>query len=68
MRPNVERFNRIRIDVGKLECALAYSCSQEANMKCAIYGRVSTTDQGCEIQLTELREYSARDLLPFAAR
>jgi len=29
-------------------------------MKVAIYARVSTTDQNCEMQLRELREYSAR--------
>jgi DNA invertase Pin-like site-specific DNA recombinase len=29
-------------------------------MKTAIYARVSTTDQDCEIQLRELREYVAR--------
>jgi putative DNA-invertase from lambdoid prophage Rac len=26
-------------------------------MRCAIYARVSTTDQNCEVQLRELREY-----------
>ena len=29
-------------------------------MKTAIYARVSTTDQNCEVQLRELREYVAR--------
>lgn len=29
-------------------------------MKVAIYARVSTTDQNCEMQLRELREYTAR--------
>jgi putative DNA-invertase from lambdoid prophage Rac len=29
-------------------------------MKVAIYARVSTTDQNCELQLTELREYVKR--------
>jgi putative DNA-invertase from lambdoid prophage Rac len=29
-------------------------------MRCAIYARVSTTDQNCEMQLRELREYVAR--------
>lgn len=29
-------------------------------MKVAIYARVSTTDQNCEMQLTELREFCAR--------
>jgi DNA invertase Pin-like site-specific DNA recombinase len=29
-------------------------------MKTAIYGRVSTSDQNCEIQLRELRDYVAR--------
>ena len=29
-------------------------------MKCAIYARVSTTDQNCEMQLRELREYVSR--------
>lgn len=29
-------------------------------MNCAIYARVSTTDQNCEMQLRELREYAAR--------
>ena len=29
-------------------------------MKAAIYARVSTTDQNCEMQLTELREYIVR--------
>ena len=29
-------------------------------MKAAIYARVSTTDQNCEMQLRELREYCAR--------
>jgi hypothetical protein len=29
-------------------------------MNCAMYARVSTTDQNCEMQLRELREYSAR--------
>jgi putative DNA-invertase from lambdoid prophage Rac len=29
-------------------------------MKCAIYARVSTTDQNCEMQLRELREYCSR--------
>ena len=30
------------------------------NMRCAIYARVSTTDQNCEMQLRELREYISR--------
>ena len=29
-------------------------------MTAAIYARVSTTDQNCAMQLTELREYAAR--------
>ena len=29
-------------------------------MKAAIYARVSTTDQNCELQLGELREYVVR--------
>src|SRR5689334_19446762 len=29
-------------------------------MNCAIYARVSTTDQNCEMQLRELREYAGR--------
>jgi len=29
----------------------------ENNIRCAIYARVSTTDQNCEVQLRELREY-----------
>jgi putative DNA-invertase from lambdoid prophage Rac len=29
-------------------------------MRCAIYARVSTTDQNCELQLRELRDYCAR--------
>src|SRR4051794_8457666 len=29
-------------------------------MKAAIYARVSTTDQNCELQLRELREYASR--------
>ena len=29
-------------------------------MRCALYARVSTTDQNCEMQLHELREYIAR--------
>jgi DNA invertase Pin-like site-specific DNA recombinase len=29
-------------------------------MKTAIYARVSTSDQNCELQLRELREYVAR--------
>jgi DNA invertase Pin-like site-specific DNA recombinase len=29
-------------------------------MRCAIYARVSTTDQNCEMQMRELREYIAR--------
>lgn len=29
-------------------------------MDCAIYARVSTADQNCELQLTELREYCGR--------
>src|ERR1700694_5426178 len=29
-------------------------------MRCALYARVSTTDQNCELQLRELREYIAR--------
>ena len=29
-------------------------------MKTAIYARVSTTDQSCEMQLRELREYACR--------
>ncbi len=29
-------------------------------MNCAIYARVSTTDQNCELQLRELREYCQR--------
>ena len=29
-------------------------------MKAAIYARVSTTDQNCEMQLNELRQYIAR--------
>jgi len=29
-------------------------------MRCAIYARVSTTDQNCEMQLRELREYVTR--------
>ena len=27
-------------------------------MKCALYARVSTTDQHCELQLSELRRYA----------
>ena len=30
------------------------------NMRCALYCRVSTTDQHCDLQLRELREYIAR--------
>jgi putative DNA-invertase from lambdoid prophage Rac len=30
------------------------------NMRCAFYARVSTTDQNCEMQLRELREYISR--------
>jgi DNA invertase Pin-like site-specific DNA recombinase len=30
------------------------------NVKAAIYARVSTTDQNCELQLNELREYIVR--------
>jgi len=30
------------------------------NMRCALYARVSTTDQNCEMQLRELREYIVR--------
>ncbi len=30
------------------------------SLRCAIYARVSTTDQNCEMQLTELRAYCAR--------
>src|SRR5258708_40041685 len=29
-------------------------------MRCALYARVSTTDQNCEVQLRELREYISR--------
>lgn len=29
-------------------------------MRCAVYARVSTTDQNCEMQLRELREYISR--------
>src|SRR5947209_1801826 len=29
-------------------------------MRCALYARVSTTDQNCEMQLRELREYISR--------
>jgi DNA invertase Pin-like site-specific DNA recombinase len=29
-------------------------------IRAAIYARVSTTDQNCEMQLTELREYCLR--------
>src|SRR6476620_9921125 len=29
-------------------------------MRCAIYARVSTTDQNCELQLHELRAFSSR--------
>jgi putative DNA-invertase from lambdoid prophage Rac len=29
-------------------------------MRCALYARVSTTDQNCEVQLRELREYVSR--------
>jgi putative DNA-invertase from lambdoid prophage Rac len=32
----------------------------EEPVNCAIYARVSTTDQNCEMQLRELREYAAR--------
>src|SRR5260370_18140167 len=32
----------------------------DSPMNCAIYARVSTTDQTCEMQLRELREYVAR--------
>ena len=32
----------------------------DKNMRCALYARVSTTDQNCEMQLRELREYIAR--------
>jgi len=28
-------------------------------MRCAVYARVSTSDQNCEMQLRELREYIA---------
>jgi DNA invertase Pin-like site-specific DNA recombinase len=30
------------------------------DMRCALYARVSTTDQNCEMQLRELREYISR--------
>jgi len=30
------------------------------NLRAAIYARVSTTDQNCEMQLGELREYANR--------
>ncbi len=29
-------------------------------MRTAVYARVSTTDQNCQMQLAELREYAAR--------
>lgn len=29
-------------------------------MRAALYARVSTTDQSCEMQLRELREYAVR--------
>jgi DNA invertase Pin-like site-specific DNA recombinase len=32
----------------------------DTDMRCALYARVSTTDQNCEMQLRELREYIAR--------
>src|ERR1035438_8553006 len=32
----------------------------DKHMRCALYARVSTTDQNCEMQLRELREYIAR--------
>jgi putative DNA-invertase from lambdoid prophage Rac len=32
----------------------------EARMRCAIYARVSTEDQHCEMQLTELRAFAGR--------
>ena len=35
-------------------------------MRCAIYARVSTTDQNCELQLSELREYVQRRGWPTA--
>jgi putative DNA-invertase from lambdoid prophage Rac len=34
--------------------------SKEPAIRAAIYARVSTTDQNCEMQLRELREYCAR--------
>lgn len=34
--------------------------------KCAIYARVSTSDQKCEMQLTELREFASRMQWPIA--
>lgn len=33
---------------------------EDRPMKCALYARVSTTDQNCEMQLRDLREYCAR--------
>jgi putative DNA-invertase from lambdoid prophage Rac len=34
--------------------------TERKSVKAAIYARVSTTDQNCEMQLTELREYMVR--------
>ena len=33
-------------------------------MRCALYCRVSTTDQNCSLQLRELREYISRREVP----
>src|ERR1017187_7350727 len=47
----------------RLRCGIVDKCTKIAydnNMRCAIYARVSTTDQNCEMQLRELREYIGR--------
>ena len=37
------------------------SATGEGNLpRCALYARVSTSDQNCELQLRELREYVSR--------
>jgi len=52
------------IAVSLRACAFALGHVQERNrVRAAIYARVSTTDQKCEMQLAELREYLSRRAL-----
>jgi DNA invertase Pin-like site-specific DNA recombinase len=55
---NVHWFHTCRFQTPLLDSST--EIMYDKYMRCAIYARVSTTDQNCEMQLRELREYTSR--------